>query len=587
MTELEAQQQKKNPLKVVPILLAFLCMGFGDAVGPFVGLAKETFNLSYTMAQLIPFVGFLMFGLLSVPMGIFQDKKGKKIVLLLGLAIALIGLIIPIFGLADNFKISQETITELKKENIPNEVFLKLEDVKDKEYETHKQQFDEWTEMLGKEYVVDFKTRFSKYTEIFQITDKTLDKLKQNDIPGDVMTALEELQKTQIAGKDNFAETVKEKIGEEDFNKYETHIFDHVNRIITYNETSYKVLKNTNLDEQTLIRLQEITGHYSSKDEMMKDLTVAIGEDKAMLCGKTIIRYANQSSYALFLLTILLLGAGSTILQVAGNPIMRDVSPEGKYSRNLSLGQFIKAIGSLSGPMLPIAANIWFGLDWRILFPVYSAFLLLTIVIIGIMKIEEKKYDKSSPATFISCFSLLSNRYVLMMVMAIFFYVGAEVSISSGVPIYLEDQFGIDIEEMGLAGTGLFFLALMIGRFLGAVVLEWISAKKFFIFTSILSIIGLLGLFVGNATVGFVSAFVIGLGFANIFPLVFSITVDHMPERSNELSGLMVTAIVGGAIVPVIMGFVADKTSVVIGFVVPILCLAYILYTSLMSLKKA
>src|SRR5512133_4309920 len=150
-----------------PVFLAFLAMGFGDAVGPFVSLAKEQFQLSNFMAQLIPFVGFLMFGILSVPMGVYQDKKGKKFILMLGLCLMLIGIGIPA--------------------------------------------------LLG------------------------------------------------------------------------------------------------------------------------------------------------LSTFAIFLITVLLLGAGATTLQVAGNPIMRDVSPEGKFARNLSLGQFVKAIGSLSGPLIPVIAARAFG----------------------------------------------------------------------------------------------------------------------------------------------------------------------------------------------------------------------------------
>ncbi|MBM3405597.1 MAG: sugar MFS transporter, partial [Bacteroidetes bacterium] len=82
----------------LPVFLSFLCMGFGDAVGPFVGLAKDSFSLSNTMAQLIPFTGFLMFGLLSVPFGILQDQKGKKFILAVGLVVALVGLVIPIIN---------------------------------------------------------------------------------------------------------------------------------------------------------------------------------------------------------------------------------------------------------------------------------------------------------------------------------------------------------------------------------------------------------------------------------------------------------------------------------------------------------
>ncbi|MDP4281164.1 MAG: MFS transporter [Bacteroidota bacterium] len=378
--------------KSFPVFLAFLCMGFGDAVGPFVGLAKGEFHLSNTMAQLIAFMGFIMFGILSVPIGILQDKIGKKFILIIGLSVALVGMIIPMIAL---------------------------------------------------------------------------------------------------------------------------------------------------------------------------------------------------NSFGLFLLTVLFLGAGSAINQVAGNPIMRDVSAPGKYSRNLSLGQFIKAIGSLSGPVLPALAVTYWNSDWKLLFPVYSVFLFLTILCISITSIKEHKIEGAKPANFKSCFALLKNPFVLTMVLGIFVYVGAEVCMSSGLPIYFNNKFNVDIQKIGLLSTGLFFIALMAGRFLGSVILNWLSPKRFFLITCFLAILGILGLFLGVKSIAYVSAFLTGLGFANIFPLIFSITVDAMPERSNELSGLMVTAIVGGAIIPVIMGFVADKTNATMGFLVPLLCLIFITITAFRSLKKA
>ena len=82
--------------KTLPIFLAFLCMGFGDVVGPLVGLVKDSFQVSNFQAQFMAFSGFIMFGILSVPMGVLQDKKGKKFIMNLGLVIAFIGLLIPI-----------------------------------------------------------------------------------------------------------------------------------------------------------------------------------------------------------------------------------------------------------------------------------------------------------------------------------------------------------------------------------------------------------------------------------------------------------------------------------------------------------
>jgi fucose permease len=174
-----------------------------------------------------------------------------------------------------------------------------------------------------------------------------------------------------------------------------------------------------------------------------------------------------------------------------------------------------------------------------------------------------------------------------MMVLGIFIYVGAEQCLSSGIPLFLDEKFGIDIQKSGLAGTGLFFLALLIGRFLGAVILNWISAQAFLLISVFLSIAGIFGLFVGGQTIAILSFFIIGLGFANIFPLIFSITVDRMPLRANELSGLMITAIVGGAVMPPIMGVIADTSSMVYGFIVPFVGLAYIGFIGIKMYKSA
>jgi fucose permease len=78
---------------------------------------------------------------------------------------------------------------------------------------------------------------------------------------------------------------------------------------------------------------------------------------------------------------------------------------------------------------------------------------------------------------------------------------------------------------------------------------------------------------------------VAGLGFANIFPLVFSIAVEKMPSHTNELSGLMVTAIVGGAFLPPVMGMLADRTTVTAGFLVPIAAVGYITWVSIANLS--
>ncbi len=113
---------------------------------------------------------------------------------------------------------------------------------------------------------------------------------------------------------------------------------------------------------------------------------------------------------------------------------------KGKYSRNLSFGQFVKAIGSLSGSLIPIVAARFWGLDWKILFPIYGSVIILVVIILLATKIEEQAI-KEKPATLKSCFGLLKNPYVLLMVIGIFLYVGSEVSMSAKLPNFLEAKF--------------------------------------------------------------------------------------------------------------------------------------------------
>jgi len=380
--------------RIIPILMAFLCMGFGDAAGPLVNLAMGAFDISNTMASLIASAGFIMFGLLSIPMGIVQYKIGKKNVMILGLSVFLAGVFVPILGL----------------------------------------------------------------------------------------------------------------------------------------------------------------------------------------------------SFPLLLLAVFIMGAGAAILQVAGNPIMRDLSPDGKYSRNLSFGQFIKAIGSLSATLIPAFAagkllseyfqftpdgGVAQPVEWRLMFPIYAAIILITVIAVVMVKVKEKREESQVPTTFGTSFKALSNKYILIMVLGIFLYVGAEVSMSSKIAIFFSQHYHIDLTKLGMIGVGVFFLALTIGRFLGSVILTWMKPAKFLLITCFLSILGISGLFVDSITLAWFSVFLIGIGFANIFPLIFSITVDALPEKTNEISGLMVTAIVGGAVVPPLTGIIAD-IDLQLSFIVPLLCILYI-----------
>ena len=376
---------------VFPIFLVFLAMGFGDAAGQLVSVVKNAFGVSATTASLVSFSGMIMFGVLSIPLGIIQSRVGKKNVLLMGLLFFFLGALLPILSF----------------------------------------------------------------------------------------------------------------------------------------------------------------------------------------------------SFPMILLAVLLMGAGATMLQVSGQPIMRDVSAEGKFSSNLSFAQSVKAIGTLSTSLIiflvgaHLMSRPWFTIaaqdgqllngGFRILFPIFAIILLITLLMVFFLR-TAKKSDEEKPASLSSCFGVLRIPFVLCMVLGIFLYCGAEASLFNRIPDLLQTT----------AGNIVLIVALVVGRFAGGLVLRKMSPMRFLILTGLLAIVGNAMFFIpNNATLLWIATALVGLSFANIFPLIFSITVDKYPSKANEISGLMVTAIVGAAIVPLLTGYITDSLGLLASFCVPLVCILYVLVLAL------
>jgi fucose permease len=296
---------------------------------------------------------------------------------------------------------------------------------------------------------------------------------------------------------------------------------------------------------------------------------------------------ALTTGYLMLVAAIFLIGIGMTLLQVAGNPIMRDVSEEGRYARNLTFAQFIKGLGSIAGPAVAIAL-VSRGLPWNSIFTVFGLFAAVTLVGVALLRVDEKKEaEDKPPASIGSSFALLKTPYVFLMIFGLFLYVGAEVGVNSWIATYLSERFQFDLGSLATGGIAFFFVALSIGRLLGSAILNFMSARRFLVVTALLSVLGMLGILLGTREVAVASIFAAGLGFGNIFPLIFSILIDRMPERSAELSGLLCMAIAGGAVMPLVMGAVNDAFGISAAMLVPFLSCLYILLLGLRSSREA
>lgn len=289
--------------------------------------------------------------------------------------------------------------------------------------------------------------------------------------------------------------------------------------------------------------------------------------------------------FPLMLVAFVLLGIGNTIVQVSANPLLHDVTPLDKYSSFMSLTQFVKAIISMLGPIIATFMAKSFG-DWKLVFAVYAVTSFLAVLWLYMTNVDETKIDKK-PATFSSCFKLLGNPLVLLMVLGIFLTVGSDVGMNSNIGNYLRDKFGFDRDKASVV-ISLYFAALMISRFLGAVLLNFFKPKPFLILTTLLTIMSFVGMIIApTPLIGKICIFGAGLGSGNLFPLIFSITVNKMPDRVNEISGLMIMAVSGGAIIPPLMGLVSQNLGGSASIFVVMGCMVYILFAGLYARKAA
>ena len=280
-------------------------------------------------------------------------------------------------------------------------------------------------------------------------------------------------------------------------------------------------------------------------------------------------------SFSAMLVAFLLLGIGNTLMQVSLNPLLASIVSGKKMSSSLTFGQFIKAIASFSAPVIAALGAARFA-DWRmILFPGFTIITIIALSYLGMTKIEED-HAAGKPASFMECFALMRDSYVLLFFLGIMAHVGLDVGINTTAPKLLMEHLGLALKDAGYA-TSFYFIFRTAGCLMGTYLLGKFGDKKVFIVSVSMILLGILGLFSSDKTIMYTGIALFGLGNSNIFPVMFSQALIRKPASQNEVSGLMITGIVGGAIFPLIMGVASDILKSQVGALIILLLLVIFL----------
>ena len=314
-------------------------------------------------------------------------------------------------------------------------------------------------------------------------------------------------------------------------------------------------------------------------------LMTKIGQKNTVILSMALMGLAL--SFLLFSYTFIsvilffaVLGVGITLIQVAASPLLANIVSGKKLSSALTLGQFVKALGSFTVPFMAAwASQSW--ASWTLMLPIVIGYGLFAIFFLGFTPIHEQPVVQGMGIK--STLRLLNIRVIRISFLAMLCHVGIDVGMNINAPQLLMERTGCSIEIATYANS-VYFLLRTVGCLIGAMTLSKISSKLFFNIGSVLIAVGFIGLFFAP-TVGWLYFFVglVGIGNSNVFPIIVARCLLLMPSAKNEVSALMIMGLVGGAIFPLLMGIASDYLSSQLGGV--IVLLAALLYMATWSVR--
>ena len=294
------------------------------------------------------------------------------------------------------------------------------------------------------------------------------------------------------------------------------------------------------------------------------------------------------NNYALMLTAFSLLGIGNALMQTSLNPLVATIVGGDGLASTLTFGQFVKAIASFLAPYIAMwgatAVIPSFGLDWRVLFPIYAVIGILAIVALSFTKIDEPKAEGKA-SSIGECFALLGKPYILLCFLGIMCHVGIDVGTNTYAPKILIERLGWSLDEAAFA-TSLYFIFRTIGCFTGSGILAKISSKAFLGISAAMIVASMICLSVGaSQALLYVGIALVGYGNSNVFSICFSQALLHDPKHQNEISGLMIMGLFGGTLFPLAMGFMSDAMGTLGAVLVMALGAAYLCFLT-MKVKK-
>lgn len=321
---------------------------------------------------------------------------------------------------------------------------------------------------------------------------------------------------------------------------------------------------------------------------------IAMGLAAACVGCLLFVPSAKLETYWMFLGALFVLAAGITTLQVAANPLVTLLGSPETASARLNMTQAFNSLGTTVAPI--IGGLVIFGAASEEVHggdvsvdAVIVPYLVLAAVLAGLavyfkrlnlpasVTTTEQKQEAVIDAPDVQSPSIWKQTHLVLGAIGIFVYVGAEVSIGSFLINYFGEENIAGLSESQAAHYVAFYWGgAMVGRFIGALIMRYIAANKILVFNSLGSVSLIAISIMSEGDIALWSILLVGLCNSIMFPTIFSLAIAKLGPLTSQGSGLLCLAIVGGALVPLIQGIMADTMGIQLSFILPLICYLYI-----------
>ncbi len=304
-----------------------------------------------------------------------------------------------------------------------------------------------------------------------------------------------------------------------------------------------------------------------------------------LIPGMILSLLSSKSTGVLFAIAFFLL-AGTLFVQVSG--LLSFIPPvEKKVETEKIAGIYLfNTTGLIAGlSLVPLSAELGITFS-RLLISISFFFLLLSMIFLYLFPYPVAVQIESDERNRFDVRRLISNKTLILMLGGIAVYTGAEFCLMGMLPFYFSEIFGIRIMQMIIPGVGLFMMSFFIGRITGGILLRKFGAGNIFLFSGILAILGISALYIGQKHLSLAATAMIGLGTANMLPMMISLSMQMIREDRKWLVGMIVGTMPLGAFVPALMWAMADSISIGMSITIPVVCLFYITWIGIVLKRK-